>query len=134
VEQTYLGSITTTSTTTTVVPTTTTTTTVAPYKIYAALLTQTSTTAPTAIELVNTIGTVTFQYITTGVYWIVSTGAFPILKTTVLSSNNITFSSNTVKFSVDVSNGRIIIHAFDDAGLPSDNLLIKQSIEIKVYN
>jgi hypothetical protein len=52
----------------------------------------------------------------------------------VLSSNNITPSSNTVKFSVDANNGRIIINTFDAAGLPSDNLLIKQSIEIRVYN
>lgn len=105
-----------------------------PFKIYAALLTQSGLDAPTATVQSNTVGAVTFQYITTGVYWMVLTGAFPQLKTNVLSSNNNTLVKNRVEYSVDANNGRIIIHTFDVNGFPSNNLLQKQSIEIKVYN
>lgn len=45
----------------------------ASYKVYTALLTQSSTNPPTPVVLENTLGVVTFGYVSTGVYTINST-------------------------------------------------------------
>ena len=52
-----------------------------PYKVYSALLSQTGTSAPTAVVLENTLGgTPVFSYVGDGEYRLTLTGAFPQLK------------------------------------------------------
>lgn len=53
------------------------------HKVYTALLTQTSTSAPTAVVLENTIGDITWGYTSAGVYTATLTGAFPAATTFV---------------------------------------------------
>ena len=54
-----------------------------PYKVYAALLTQSGTNAPTATVLKNTIGDIVWGYSSAGVYTASSGGAFTLNKTTM---------------------------------------------------
>ncbi len=52
-----------------------------PYKVYAALVSQTGTSAPTAVILENTLGgTPVFSYVSEGEYRMTLSGAFPQLK------------------------------------------------------
>lgn len=52
-----------------------------PYKAYSALISQTGTSAPTAVVLENTLGgTPVFSYVGSGEYRLTLTGAFPQLK------------------------------------------------------
>jgi hypothetical protein len=52
-----------------------------PYKVYSALLSQTGTSAPTAVILENTLGgTPVFSYVGEGEYRMTLSGAFPQLK------------------------------------------------------
>jgi hypothetical protein len=57
------------------------------YKKYVALITQTSTSAPTVIELENTIGPIQWTRAATGSYQGTLTGAFTANKTYVMLSN-----------------------------------------------
>ena len=60
-----------------------------PYTEYMALLTQSSTSAPTAAVLTNTLGvTPTLGYTSPGVYTITATGLFTSAKTVVEITNN----------------------------------------------
>jgi len=54
-------------------------------KKYVALLTQTGTSAPTAIVLENTLGNITFSYFQTGKYTVTATGLLTLNKTTVIT-------------------------------------------------
>lgn len=52
-----------------------------PYKVYSALVSQTGTSAPTAVILENTLGgTPVFSYVSEGEYRMTLSGAFPQLK------------------------------------------------------
>jgi hypothetical protein len=52
-----------------------------PYKVYSALVSQTGTSAPTAVILENTLnGTPVFSYVNSGEYLLTLSGAFPQLK------------------------------------------------------
>ena len=109
-----------------------------PYKVYTALLTQSGETAPVAIVLENTIGEITWEYLTTGHYTANSAGLFTVDKTwTVFAS----VFDNTVALSIPVTSGsngnslpniiNVRVDGGDDFG---NNLLNKASIEIRVYN
>jgi len=103
-----------------------------PYKSYKALITQSGTDKPTAVVLENSIGTVSFQYISAGIYRL------------------ITSNFNVNKVSVDINQGRVdstrsLVGAFYGGGgvteitsianvTPTNGILNKTSIEIKVYN
>jgi len=63
-------------------------------KKYVALLTQSSTSAPTAIVLENTLGTVTFGYNTTGIYSVTATGLLTTNKTTIVTGGAVCSTSN----------------------------------------
>jgi hypothetical protein len=58
------------------------------YKSYVALITQSGTAAPTAIVLENTLGDVTFSYISVGNYEVVTSGLFTADKTAALIPNS----------------------------------------------
>ena len=104
-----------------------------PYKVYTALLTQTGTSAPTAIVLENTLGvTPTLGYDGVGQYSINATGAFTIDKTWIIF-NSVNYNAQTISNNIKVLNG-IIILTRSMTGTSIDNVLNSTEIEIRVYN
>lgn len=101
-----------------------------PYKSYVALLSQGGTDAPTAVVLENTLGgEIVWTRDGAGTYTGTLTGAFPASKTVILTGSSgilLTAGWNSVNE----------VYLFTDA-MPTaargDNLLLEQSIEIRVY-
>jgi hypothetical protein len=109
------------------------------YKVYTALLTQSGIDAPVATVLENTIGNITWTYLSIGSYAGNLISAFPLNKT-YFSVNN-RFSDDNGASAYDA----FLFRANDDFfaltlwnnGTPSDNLIFSGapiSIEIRVYN
>jgi hypothetical protein len=99
---------------------------VKPYRVYVALLTQSGSNPPTAIELENTLGPITFGYISSGLYAINSSGLFTANKTWT----NPTLKDNVnLQLSID-RNTSSLLYLVDADG---DNGLLNTSIEIRVY-
>jgi hypothetical protein len=99
---------------------------VKPYKVYVALLTQSGTNPPVAIELENTLGAITFGYQSSGIYTINSSGLFTASKT---------WTNPTLKDNVNLQlsiyrNTDSLLYLVDADG---DNGLLETSIEIRVY-
>ena len=94
------------------------------YKKYVALITQTSTNAPTVIELENTIGPIVWSRVNVGIYEGTLTGAFTTNKTyTMLSQLDIT----TMVGAYDKTNDIIRVETTNDTDLT------KNTLEIRVY-
>jgi hypothetical protein len=123
------------------------------YKVYSALLTQTGTSAPTAVVLENTLGyDITWQYQDVGVYLAVGNlntfenGKFAFIQG---AGNNLTLSSLWA-YNLGLSNDVLTIECYNlgnigpgtNYPLPSDytglrlqdDILQDQFIEIRVYN
>ena len=98
------------------------------YTSYAALLTQSGTVAPVATILENSIGgTVTWSYVSPGVYTATITGGtFTANKTMVFINNG----STVVGLNVGWSNPTTTTITLDSSG---NAVLIGASIEIRVY-
>ena len=114
------------------------TTNIKPYKVYTAIVTVWDNDAPIAIELENTIGTITItkDELNTGQYRIESDSLFTEDKTILFygsigkqgeSTSGLQLISNWV------SVNRISLDAFVD-GLESNFVVWKTPIEIRVYN
>ena len=103
------------------------------YTKYIALISQTSTSAPTVIELENTIGPIVWTRLSTGVYEGTLTGAFTLDKTYVTLSQVATDSIalvyrktiDTIK--IETTNLHSPTAAFHDTHL------VKNTLEIRVY-
>jgi hypothetical protein len=113
-----------------------------PYKVYSALITQTGATDPTAFVLKNTLGTITFDYLTNGYYNILSSNLFVLNKTFILI-NLARFDGTTGQPSVCIASyfnlSTINLYSYYyDTGLtrffPGDDLILNGSLEIRVYN
>ncbi|HLF53538.1 MAG TPA: hypothetical protein VI621_14670, partial [Flavobacterium sp.] len=100
-----------------------------PYKVYTALLTQSGTSAPTAIILENTFGVVpTFTYEGVGQYSVTLNGGFITDKTwQMISSNNIGSQDKLEIY--DNGDDSVWIDT-----VTSNGKLNKTPIEIRVYN
>lgn len=108
---------------------------------YALLLiTQESTSAPTALTVINDFGTFTLARTGTGVYTLTKAGAFTSEKTFVNFQQNI---SGTQKIKVERTSANVItISTFEityDAGAgviatATDAILTSTPFEISVYN
>jgi len=104
------------------------------YKSYVALITQTGTGAPTAIVLENTLGEVTFNYISVGNYEVVTDGlfndkTFALIPNSRLGTNNI--------YQTGVNTLQIVCRDITSSSpfIPFlNNALNKTTIEIRVYN
>lgn len=103
-----------------------------PYKVYTAMLTQTSTSAPTAKVLENTLGgTLVWTYSSIGVYVGTLTGAFTVDKSPIiLTSNN---SGVTLTGGASGSTNFVGIET-RTGGTLTDGLMTDSFIEIRVYN
>jgi len=103
------------------------------YKKYIALISQTSTSAPTVIELENTIGPIIWTRNSTGIYYGTLAGVFTLDKTYVMLSN-VELDSIVM---ADRANSNII--QIDTTNLHSptaahhDSHLKKNTLEIRVY-
>jgi hypothetical protein len=104
-----------------------------PYKVYTALLTQTSTSAPTAIVLENTLsGTPTFAYVDPGEYTLTLTGEFVVDKT-VVTYNLIAVDNLDDAYVANRASANVIDIKTYDAGTLANAILNKSFIEIRVY-
>lgn len=112
------------------------------YKSYVALLTQTSTNAPVATVVSNTLsGTPVWSYTAQGVYTVTLTGAFTANKTVIVKAalpgiTQVDFSGNITSAEVlhtitDTSN--IVIATFVNATVSTDDWLSSYPFEIRVY-
>ena len=106
-----------------------------PYKVYTALLSQTGTSAPTAIVLENTFGgTVVWTRISKGQYIGTLTGAFTLNKTIVFATTGFNDYVSTNAYSVDVNSVSIDTFSTNDLLSEIDDAMYKTSFEIRVYN
>ena len=103
------------------------------YTKYIALISQSSTSAPTVIELENTIGPIVWTRNSTGIYYGTLTGAFTLDKTYVMLSN---VELDSIVMAKRANNNIIQI---DTTNLHSptaahhDSHLKKNTLEIRVY-
>lgn len=107
------------------------------YKVYTALLTQTSNNAPVATVLENTLGgTPTFTYIGIGVYQMTLNGSFNSSKTWVVGGSADVNAGGGDFATLDIRrlNDNIISLRTYDNFTGADNMLVNTSIEIRVYN
>ena len=108
-----------------------------PYKVYVALLTQTSSNAPIAVELENTFGiTATFSYTSTGYYELYMSGQLTSGKTFIVNGcpDQSPIGGNFGIFITEYLNTTIIrLIVVDDGGTFYDDGLNNTSIEIRVY-
>ena len=94
------------------------------YKVYTALLTQSGTSAPVATVLENTLGIISFDVDSEGIYLIKSISLFTENKTAVFFTNSLSYDSNINR--VDESTINLDVSS-------SDNMS-NSTIEIRVYN
>ncbi len=103
------------------------------YKKYIALISQSSTAAPTVIELENTIGPIVWTRISTGVYEGTFAGAFTLDKTyTTLSqvatnSIGLVYRKTIDTIKIETTN----LHS--PTAAHHDTHLVKNTLEIRVY-
>ena len=105
-----------------------------PYKKYVALMTQSGSSAPTAVVLENSIGGIAWTRSSTGRYVGTLTGTFPADKTTVmltlgqgpLANVSATYGASRV----DADSVRILTN---DTGSLADSLLTDAVVEIRIY-
>lgn len=101
-------------------------------KIYRALISQTSTNAPTAVILQNTLGTVTFGYDAAGIYTMTTSGLFVADKTFVTLGQSVLLSIATVIDYGDMPN-ILYIETTTLTGVNQNGNLFKAPLEILVY-
>ena len=104
-----------------------------PYKVYTALLSQTGTSAPTAIVLENTFGgAIVWSYVAIGQYNATLNGAFTNNKTAIRPFE----TSSTVGSgrSTHLSDSIIRFSTVGASGVNVDSILTSKLIEIRVYN
>ena len=109
-------------------------TTIPKYKVYTALLTRTGATAPTAIVLENTLGTITFGYTTVGTYQINSADLFIADKTVVFTQQEPSGAFGRVLAAGRTTSTEIVLSQTTSSGTSNDDWVTPVSIEIRVYN
>ena len=103
------------------------------YKKYIALITQSTTNAPTVIELENTIGPIVWTRTAVGVYFGTLAGAFTLDKTYVMLSN---VELNGIVTAERRDNNSIEINTTNlhsPTAAKHDTHLLKNTLEIRVY-
>jgi hypothetical protein len=104
-----------------------------PYKVYAALLTQTGTNAPVATVLENTIGNIVWTRGGIGYYIATLSAAFTTNKTVVLFGNP-AYTIPPIDIIVNLGSINSIEINTIISGVFADNSFNKTFIEIRVYN
>ena len=105
------------------------------YKVYTALLTQGGETAPTAIELENTLGEIEFAYVNEGRYFVQSNNLFTFEKTAIFVSPLNNASTQGVSVINEDTTSQFNLDTYIIAtNATSNGLLYNTAIEIRVYN
>jgi hypothetical protein len=103
------------------------------YTKYIALISQSSTSAPTVIELENTIGPIVWTRISTGVYEGTLTGAFTLDKT-YTTLNQVYTNSIALVYRKDIDVIKIeTTNLHSPTAAHHDTHLLKNTLEIRVY-
>lgn len=107
-----------------------------PYKVYTVLISQSGTSAPTAIVLQNTLGEVpTYGYSVVGHYTLVSPGGlFAQNKTFIMPNSFTTGSDDDIFAAVWFDNSTIDLFTFRSLATPNDDELNNTSLEIRIYS
>jgi hypothetical protein len=103
------------------------------YTKYIALISQSSTSAPTVIELENTIGPIVWTRVGTGIYYGTLTGAFTLDKTYVMLNN---VQPDSIVMASRTANDTILIQTTNlhsPTAAFHDTHLLKNTLEIRVY-
>lgn len=102
-------------------------------KIYAAIIGQSGTDAPTAVVAKNTfVGALTWSRTGAGMYRLTSANSeFAVGKTIITSANGIGAGKISTAYSADATRVDIVIT--NSAGTPSDSILISASFKVEVY-
>jgi hypothetical protein len=103
------------------------------YKKYIALISQSSTAAPTVIELENTIGPIVWTRTAVGIYFGTLAGVFTLDKTYVMLSN---VETNSIVMAERRDNNSIEINTTNlhsPTAAHHDTHLLKNTLEIRVY-
>lgn len=105
-----------------------------PYKYYVAIMNQTGTSAPVPTILENNIGTISWAHSGVGEYQGTLSGAFTALKTWTMAvcGPGGTGGPEVVNL-LRVDANTVVLRCYDNAGAPSDDILIDTAIEIRVY-
>ena len=104
-----------------------------PYKVYVALITQTASNSPVAIELENTFGfSPTFSYSSQGQYRLEMTGEFTSQKTVVFVGTPIVNFSHFMSYRTTDDYVRLTTIDVNTGGA-TNSLLDETSIEVRVY-
>jgi hypothetical protein len=103
------------------------------YTKYIALISQSSTSAPTVIELENTIGAIVWTRSATGVYFGTLTGAFTANKTYVMLSNVVADSIVMAERKDDNSIQISTTNLHSPTAAYHDSHLSNNTLEIRVY-
>lgn len=106
-----------------------------PYNAYAALLSQSGTSAPTATVIENSLNAsnITWTRIVAGSYRGTLTGAFTANKTVIFTGNG--FSNLGRVVCLRNSNDEILLSTYDTSGTLADGLLNgTEPIEVRVYD
>lgn len=105
------------------------------YKVYTALVSQTSTDAPTFIILKNTIGNINWTYDGVGNYYGTLNNAFTINKTFAnISQSTVAMGLGSTLFAIEKFDINTLIIATVYDNLQQDGLLQNTEIEIRIYN
>jgi len=111
-----------------------------PYKVYVGLLTQSSTNAPTAVVLENTLGGIpVLTYNIAGGYVVTLAGVFTLNKTFIILGTTPHNQGSATSMVVACPNESLTLDSFeistiDNIGAQANNLLENTPIEIRVYD
>jgi hypothetical protein len=103
-----------------------------PYKVYAVLISQSGTSAPTVTVLENTIGTIVWTRTAAGGYNGTLTGAFTASKTFTQLTLSATGPS-AIGYAIRDSNNIVKIKTYNTSSAGIDDALDSASFEIRVY-
>jgi hypothetical protein len=103
------------------------------YKVYTALLGRTGATAPNPIVLQNTLGAVTFNYLSLGNYRAASSNLFTTNKTTVFIQQQTSGPFGNTLNAVRVDQSNIYIAQNSSSGPNDQDWYFPVSFEIRVY-
>lgn len=104
-----------------------------PYRVYTALINQSGTTLPSVTTVLeNTLGgTVTFEYVSPGIYNAVLIGEFTANKTIATLDGG---TLNQVFKAARLSNDRVRLVTYDTSGATANDQMGVTTLEIRVYN
>lgn len=101
------------------------------YKVYSVLLTQSGTASPTVVVLQNTLGNIAWARTSQGVYTGTLSNAFVSDKTFLLFQGGVQLGASTDSISEFTRTSASVVTVKTNG---SDDVVLKTSVEIRIYN